>query len=409
MSLPCLILLSATWLSQGGDAPHGTVTAAGTQLICNGRPYRAIGVNVPHLSQAYMGTWHHWKSIYGSREAMRAAIEEAVADAARHQVAFIRFFASPGYPKGTAELYGADKESYWRQMDELFALCRRHRVKLVPSLGAVFKWSLDCGEPRTAVLDSQSRTFAATYGYVQEFVTRYRDDPTVLMWELENEAFLAADVDFQGRPAPGRGIYPADSTAYRKTFAREDSLRFEMLLQHYRAVTQFIKDLDPQHLVTSGDSGVRDESMSRRETFPNFQWRNDSLREHLANLLLSQPDPLDVMSLHAYGNFSSRSRVADLSALEMLRARVRAAHAARQPAFIGELGQHNPNLREDPTATWTRAALDMLDQEGAALVALWAWHFPWHDRQHNIARGADHPQLLQRVAEFNRLHAQLDP
>jgi hypothetical protein len=401
-------MLSATLLSQGAPA-DGIVRASGVQLTCEGRPYRAIGVNVPHLSQAYMGTWHHWQSIYGSREAMRAAIEEAVADAARHQVAFIRFFASPGYPKGTAELYGQDRESYWQQMDELFTLCRQHRVKLVPSLGTVFKWHLDCGEPRTAVLDPQSRTYAATYGYVREIVTRYRDDPTVLMWELENEAFLAADVDQRDRPAPGRGIYPADSHAYRAAYAHEDSLRFEMLLQHYRNVTALIKKLDPHHLVTSGDAGVREESMSRRETFPDFQWRTDSLREHLSNLLQSQPAPLDVMSLHAYGNFSHRGNVAGLSALAMLAAQVRAIHAAGRPVFIGELGQIDPNLREDPAGTWTRAALDLLDEEGVAVAALWVWHFPWHNQHHNIADGARHPQLLQRVAEFNRVHAQLDP
>ncbi len=99
-------MLSATLLSQETGLADGIVRASGAQLTCHGRPYRAIGVNVPHLSHAYMGTWHHWQSIYGSRTAMRTAIEEAVADAARHQVAFIRFFASPGYPKGTAELYG---------------------------------------------------------------------------------------------------------------------------------------------------------------------------------------------------------------------------------------------------------------------------------------------------------------
>jgi hypothetical protein len=93
----------------------------------------------------------------------------------------------------------------------------------------------------------------------------------------------------------------------------------------------------------------------------------------------------------------------------MLAAQVRAIHAAGRPVFIGELGQIDPNLREDPAGTWTRAALDLLDEEGVAVAALWVWHFPWHNQHHNIADGARHPQLLQRVAEFNRVHAQLDP
>jgi len=53
--------------------------------------YRAIGVNVPHLSQGYMGTWFHWRRIHGTREKMRQAIVEAILDAERHNMAFIRF------------------------------------------------------------------------------------------------------------------------------------------------------------------------------------------------------------------------------------------------------------------------------------------------------------------------------
>jgi mannan endo-1,4-beta-mannosidase len=382
------------------------VRADGTQLVYQGRPYRAIGVNVPHLSQAYMGTWHHWKSVYGSQESMRRAMFEAVRDAGRHHVAFIRFFAWPGYPKGTAELYGRDKEAYWRQMDELFELCREHELMLVPCLGALFNWNLNFGEPRKAVLDTQSSTRAAVYGYVREFVTRYRHDPIILMWELENEAFLASDVNLHGHAAPGKGIYPEGHTAFRETYSLDDSFRFDELVQFYRDITAFIKELDPHHLVTSGDAGVRRESQCRRDTFPDFRWRHDTLREHLSNLLESQPEPLDVLSLHAYGNFTDATEVNGMTSLDLLVASAQAAHAARLPVFVGELGQLAPDLRGDPESQWMRAAIDVLDEQGVALIALWAWHFRWHEGTHNIARGERYPLLMQRVADFNRQQSQ---
>lgn len=274
------------------------VAASGTKLMLGGKEFRVIGVNVPHLSQGYMGTWFHWRRIYGTRERMRQAIVEAILDAERHDLAFIRFFASPGYPKGTAELYLKDKDEYWRQMDELFDLCRAHNVRLVPSLGVLFKWNLDCGELQTAVLDSSSRTHAATYGYVREFVTRYKDDSNILMWELQNEAFLRADVNVQDRPARPKGVYPPGFSNYREKYTIEDSFRFDDLVRFYKEMTTFIKTIDQNHLVTSGDSGVREESACRRETFPDFKWRNDTLHEHLSNLLESQTEPLDVFSLH---------------------------------------------------------------------------------------------------------------
>lgn len=396
------VLIAVIGLSAPGNgAGGGFVTAAGPRLMLNGKVYRAIGVNVPHLSQAYLGTWLHCKQIYGTPEEMRRAIVAAVEDADRSNVAFIRFFASPGYPKGTAELYLRDPDEYWRRMDELFALCRRHRLRLVPSLGVLGKWDLDCGELRTAVLDPASKTREATYRYVREFVTRYRNDPTVLLWELGNEMFLTADVNMEGRAAPPKGVYPAGAKNIRTRYSFKDSFTFDMLVAFYKQMTAYIKELDPNHLVTSGDSGVREESMCRRETFPQFKWRNDTLREHLSNLLASQPEPLEVFSLHTYGNFTTHRKVADLTSLDFLRARVRAAHAARVPVFIGELGQTHPYLRQDPQAKWVRAALDLADGEGVSLIALWVWHFPWQDKDFNIPSSAAQPLLMKQVAAFN--------
>ena len=159
-----VVLMPSIGRAQDG----GFARVDGTHLTLGGKPFRAIGVNIPHLAQAYMGTWHHWKPFYGTREAMRQAVVEALIDAQQHEVAFVRFFASPGYPKGTAELYLKDKEEYWRQMDELFEICRKHRLKLVPSLGVLSKWHQDFGEPRTAVFDPKSKTHAANYGYIRE-------------------------------------------------------------------------------------------------------------------------------------------------------------------------------------------------------------------------------------------------
>lgn len=402
----CRVLVAALLMVVIGSGAFaaGYAKAEGPRLMLGGRTYRAIGVNMPHLSQAYMGTWYHWKQIYGTRERMRQSIVEAIEDAAKHRVAFVRFFASPGYPKGTAELYLRDADEYWRQMDEVFDLCRKHDLKLVPSLG-ILKWHSDCNELMTAVLDPESKTYRATYGYVREFVTRYKDDPLVLMWELENEVFLKADVNMKGRRAKPKGVYPKGATGIREKYTFEDSLRFDMLVKLYKEMATFIKELDPNHLVTSGDSGPREESMCRRLTFPKFKWRNDTIREHLSNLLESQPEPMDVFSIHMYGNFTTKRKVGSLSHLEFLRARVRAIHASRSPAFVGELGQSKPHLQADPEAKWTRAAIGMLDEEGVALIALWVWHFPWQDKDFNIPSGQAQPLLMKRVHEFNARYA----
>ncbi len=381
------------------------VTRKGAKLFLNGREYRAIGVNMPNLHQSYFGTWFHDLQIYGSHEKARQAMVAAVEDAGRSGLAFIRFFASPGYPRDIDLIYAKDPEKYWQLMDEVFALCRKHNVKLIPSLGTITGWHLYCNEYRQAILDTNSRTAYATFRYVSDFVSRYRDDPTVLMWELENEPMLKADVDMKGRKLLPKGVY-SPGAVVRETGAREDSLRWNMLLKIYTDHAAFIKGLDPNHLVTSGDAHVRPECTSRRETFPDFKYRSDTLDEYLANNIASQPEPLDVYSFHHYGTFRPPEKPGErwgLDCIALFSRMHRAVLDTGRPLFIGELGQSPPTFKENPQAEWTRACIDAIEKDGVSLTALWVWHFPW---QPDLTfSSATHPELVRRAAEFNRKYA----
>ncbi|MCC7492887.1 MAG: cellulase family glycosylhydrolase [Fimbriimonadaceae bacterium] len=383
-------------------AAPGFVTVHGAGLELDGREYRAIGVNVPHLHQIYNGTWFHIGEIYKTTEAARQAAIDAIVDCRRSGVAFIRYFANPGYPKDIAALYDRDRAAYWQQMDEVVALCRQNQVKLVPSFNTIPGWHHHYGEVGQAILDPQSKTWAAVHEYLRDFVTRYRDDPTILLWELQNEGALRADVDMLGRKALPKGVYPP-GVDVREDGLREDSLTWAMFQQLYREQTTFIKQLDPHHPVTSGDAHVRPECTSRRETFPDFKYRTDTWREWLANNLLAQPQPLDVFSYHHYGTNDPPARPTDqwgLDSLELLRRLVRATHAAGAPVFLGELGQSAPGLGKDPTAAWLLRCLDDLEAERVSLAAIWVWHFPWQPDLTVDSRS--HPQLCERVAAFNR-------
>ncbi|MGB4670007.1 MAG: cellulase family glycosylhydrolase [Bacillota bacterium] len=405
-------LITSLWKDTGNvttlDASEestmdGFVTADGAKLMLNGKEYRAIGVNVPHLHSAYNGTWHHISQIYGNAENAKEAMVAAIIDAHRNKVAFIRFFANPGYPVDAEKLYFKDRDEYWRQMDEVFDLCRAHNIRLIPCLGVVSGWFYICGEPKQALLDPNSKTYNATYNYVEEFVTRYKDDPVVLMWELENEAFLAADVNMQGRSGLGAGQFPAGSPYVKPTLTLEDSLTFDMTLQVYKEWTSIIKSLDPNHLVTSGDAHVRDTSESLRRYFPGQVWILDSLDQHVANYIESQTEPLDVFSIHAYGPQPSARWPGHVSTTDYYTSLVRAAHSKPAPVFIGELGNGGPSFGEDPEAAWTRSFIDAMEQEGVSLMALWVWHFPWQPM--NTLDGFSHPKLMQQVKEFNEKYA----
>jgi hypothetical protein len=398
-------LLAAGLILTGGTAmAEGFVKAEGARLVLDGREYRAVGVNVPHLHQAYLGTWFHIPEIYGTPEQAKQAIVAAIEDTGRSGLRFIRFFADPGYPRDRSLLYDRDPERYWQGMDELFALCRQHGVKLIPSLGTIPGPYLHYGETGQAILDPNSRTHEAAHRYIRECVTRYRDDPTVLMWELVNEAMLGADVEMEGRKLLPAGVYP-EGAEVREDGTLADSLNWDMLLRLYHEQSAFIESLDPNHLVTSGDAAVRPECTSRRETFPNFAFRRDTWREWLGNNLLSQPEPLDVFSFHFYGNAEvagPNEAWQGMTTLDAMRRVVRCVHAAGGPVLIGELGA-SPDNRSDPRGTWLCGALDAMEEEGVSLMALWVWHFPWQPDL--TMTSTTYPEVVDRAAAFNRQHA----
>jgi len=387
-----------------GQAGEGFVRRDGARLTLDGREYRAIGMNCPDLFASYAGIFYHLRQCFGTEEAARQAMIDAVLEAGKNRIAFLRFYASGFWPKDM-KLYFDAPEQYWARMDELLSLCRKHHVRLVPSIFFhIYLWPLICGEDYRAIADPGSKTYWAMHKYATELVSRYKDDTAILAWELSNEVFLAADLNMAGRDAPSPLTMLSPTIKTKLTV--NDSLTTATILKFYGDMTVHIQRIDPNHLVTSGDAGPRTTSVSLRENFPTPVWTQDTLRQNLASLLTSQPEPLDLVSLHHYGSLTKNDERENLglaSSLEALRCRIRCVHAARSPVFIGEIGNTEPTLRDDREAGYVRAVIDLIEAEGVSLGAVWAWHLRL-DPIHNVT-AESHPTLVKRIAEFNGKYA----
>lgn len=387
-----------------GRAGDGFVRREGARLVLNGQPYRAVGMNTPDLFATYAGIFFHLDSTFGTPDAARQYIVRAVEEAEKHQVAFLRFYASGFWPKDM-QLYFDSPGRYWAAMDGVMALCRKHHVRLVPSIFFhIALWPLLCGEDYASLADPKSRTYAAMHKYATELVSRYKDDTNILAWELTNEMVLAADVNMAGRDAPGPYVMLKPTTKTKLTV--KDSFTTATILEFYRDMTAHIRQIDPNHLVTSGDAGPRNTSVSLRENFPTAVWTPDTPRQYLASLLSTQPEPLDLISLHHYGSLvktGATEGVGQAQGLEALRCLIHAVHAAQSPLFIGELGNTSPTLQEDTQAKYVRSAIDLIEAEGVSLAAVWAWYMQVSP-PHNVT-AETHPDLLERIAQFNRKYA----
>ena len=218
------------------------------------------------------------------------------------------------------------------------------------------------------------------------------------MWELQNEAMHKADIDNTGKPALDAGLFTSKQQPY-ETMTLEDSMTWGILLRLYEEQTKFIKSIDPNHLVTSGDCHVRYECTSRRETFPKFKYRDDTFEEWVENNLKSQPPPLDVVSYHMGATTDPKERWG-MQKLVWVKKLLEATVAAGCPVYLGELGQDFPSYKDEPTAKAARELIDIAENAGVSLMAIWVWHFPYQEER--SVTSATHPELVKRCAEFNK-------
>ncbi len=125
----------------------------------------------------------------------------------------------------------------------------------------------------------------------------YKDDPTILMWELANEP-------------------------------RVDKTRVQDLYSWVHEMAGFIKNIDPKHLVSTGSEGDQD-----------------------TDLYLTHESPhIDVVSFHLYPEDWSLNPE---KALNYIKTQIKTAkEQLRKPIFCGEFGLRNQALRAETYREW---------------------------------------------------------
>lgn len=166
------------------------------------------------------------------------------------------------------------------------------------------EWSSTAEKHNDFYTDSECRTLYREY--VEYVLTRentlteleYREDPTIMMWELANEPHLR------------------DHDTEREMTA-EDHAKMQAWIDE---MAHFIKGVDGNHLVSTGSEGLYGD-----ETFPGTGNRTDYLGDH-------QSSAIDAASFHFYPGYGPE-------AAEWIQRHVVDAHEKLgKPAYLGEFG-----------------------------------------------------------------------
>jgi hypothetical protein len=305
-SLLTLCLTVATCLAQRGLTVHDAV------LFRDGKPFRAIGINVAALAD----------DILASGEDATESIA-AIRYLAEKKVPFIRFWASY---YDNWKPYREDPERYWRNMDILVAACEKANVGLVPDLfWSVWNVPYDFNEFRSAWLDPESETRKFMQRYVREFLTRYRERDIVWLWEFSNENNLSWDLPNSIATLPE---------------GRKDNrniVRSITGILAERAFAEEVRKYDSARPISSGTSEPR-QGQFRISTVPlkaGEPWGTDTPEQTLEAVRWTVPGPYDLLSVHHY---ISPSEYDPAMVRATIKERLDWAAQLHKPLFLGEFG-----------------------------------------------------------------------
>jgi len=259
----------------------------GGSLIWQGSPLRAIGVNKFDLFLRFLR---------GGEERQQAI--EAIREAARHGIRFMRFAGVGFYPRDMR--HWANESVYWGAFDELIRIAKRNQVSLIP----VIHWNHYlfpdmAGECVQDMLENpDSRSHQLLWLYTRQLVSRYRDEPAVLFWELTNEMNLQADLEFM-RPDGWSELNAVDEGA-APVRTRRDNFTTEQMIPFIREWAKLVRKIDPNHLLSSGFSAPRPAAQHLRLAKGKGDWTEDNEQQMRTYLRDMHPDPIDIISIHFY-------------------------------------------------------------------------------------------------------------
>ncbi len=292
----------------------------GTQLYLHGKPFYEISFNKFDLFWQLLAA-EFGRGGFGKDPA--ASAEQALKELNSFGFKTLRVFctSSPDY------FDPLKRPRFLATMDRMLELCDRYDIRLVFSLGNCEPhYAAECGESFADLIcreDSASRRKMRQY--VKEMVLRYRDRKTIALWEHGNELLLKADIGGRSR-----------TWNHMKIPTLEEIARF------HAQEAAFIRSLDPNHPVTTGDSyrnGIW-HLYQFGQGLGKDMWGVDTMADIGRGVAMAQK-PVDVFCIHnyyhslTYGCHEVMGTDGKLTAVN-LADWTKIAHGEGKPLYIGE-------------------------------------------------------------------------
>jgi hypothetical protein len=283
-------------------------------------------------------------------------------------------------------------------LDDVVRAAEETGIGLIPSLF----WFSACvpdivGESRGAWGDPESKTIAFMRQYIADVVPRYVNSPAIWAWEFGNEYDLAADLPNAATHRPY--VHPRLGTPAERT--EKDDMTTDMVVTAYREFAKAVRQDDPHRAITTGNSLPRP---AAHHMLTEGSWTHDTREQFQQRLILTSPDPIDLVSVHVYpfdpeARFDGKTTYEEILSLAMA-----ACQKAGKALFVGEFGAADDGKHGGPEGPKheNRVLVDAIVNSGVPLAAIWVYDLEQQADTFSITPENDRAYLLELVADANK-------
>lgn len=276
-------------ITTGSYKNDNILRVLGGSFYMNGEPYYDIGVNNANLLSNLLRAYKEDKI----DEKLISNVDNELKQMKNAELNTIRVFS---YDEDCIDILynNSSREKYFKAMDKMFELLKKYDIKAVISLGLtkdfVLKqeyidgegWIFGTETMLDVIVSPTSESRDNVYDYIDMVVTRYKENQNLLMWEIDSDLNLMADI----------GEITGDV-----------AFSLLQLADFYGDCADRIRKCDSRHIVSSGDSVLLKNQWNAFKSViagEGYTDKKDNLEERIKALSLLN-EKLDVVSIHSDG------------------------------------------------------------------------------------------------------------
>ena len=179
--------------------------------------------------------------------------------------------------------------------------------------------------------------------------------------------------------------------------SKNDDLTHDMIVTAFAEFAKEVRRYDQYRVISTGNSAPRPSAWHQ---WKEKSWTQDTKEQYAERLLLDNPSPADLVSIHLYEHTMKRFG-SEVSVEDFLKFSMDTAKRAKKVLFVGEFGANATYNAQETKQRFDRI-LTAIEKTKVPIAALWVYDFDHQSNTWNVTTKNERAYQLKAISETNR-------